>query len=102
MPQFDTDVVVIDHDLILQTKAGDEIARIDQDGNIVARRNVGGAIVDVFSFDAASGEALPLLERALTHLDRRFMHDGYVRLADRVLAVPDLLPELERVDLMPQ
>ena len=49
---------------------------------------------------SAPAEALPFLERALDHLDQRFMHDGYVRLVDRVLELPGLIEGPERIDLM--
>jgi tetratricopeptide (TPR) repeat protein len=57
------------------------------------------AVVSHHLDGSTPAEALPFLERALTHLDQRFMHEGYVRLADKVLGVKDLLPEFDRIDL---
>ena len=44
----------------MQTGAGDEIARIDQDGNVVTRHSVSGTLTEVFDFDAATGRLTPV------------------------------------------
>ena len=56
MRTFNQDVVIVDHDLILQNPAGEEITRVDQNGNVVTRRMVGGALADALSFDASTGD----------------------------------------------
>jgi hypothetical protein len=44
MPNFNSDVVIEAHDLRLVDANGDEVARLDQDGNLVVRREFAGAL----------------------------------------------------------
>jgi hypothetical protein len=50
MPNFNSDVVIDAHDLRLVNATGDEVARIDQDGNLVVLREFAGALHAVLDF----------------------------------------------------
>ncbi|BDT90201.1 hypothetical protein IFM12275_01770 [Nocardia sputorum] len=53
MPNFNEDVVIKGHDLILKLDSGKEVARVDKNGSLTMRREMAGAAVQVLQF--ASG-----------------------------------------------
>ncbi len=67
-------------------------------------RHVDGAVcVDLaehFLRGARGERALGYLDAALTHLDKSYLNDAAIRLADRALAVPGLLAGKERCKLL--
>lgn len=56
MPNFNNDVVIIDHDLLLETGGGGQVVHVAQSGNVVVRRDIDDVLTDILSFEAATGE----------------------------------------------
>ena len=67
-------------------------------------KELGGAIcVDLaehFLKGARGGRALRYVDAALDHLEKGYLHDAAVRLADRALGVPGLVAERDRCELL--
>jgi hypothetical protein len=56
VPTFDEDVVIDQHSLVLQDAGGEEMARLDHDGDLVIRRRSFGSLPEILHFVGASGE----------------------------------------------
>ena len=56
MPNFNSDVVIEEHDLILADADGNVLAHLDQAGNLVVRQEISGAVTEILRFLGGSAD----------------------------------------------
>ena len=79
MPNFNSDVIIEAHDLRLVDANGDEVARLDQEGNLVVRREFLGALHAILDFAGSAAQlsvgaaAVPGIVRVLSSAGEAIM-----------------------------